>query len=292
MDIQIKWAVMAVLRRNNPALPPRAKAGLAQRRLDTAIKVASDAYFAGFRDWAARVILTPPRGDGRDSLYLHLANRLADIIWNGEEPNWRHVEAWWHLYTLPITTPPYRRGYTPRGWEYIQPDTYHRDRFPIDHLSPFKREWLRCAGEIDNSFQVQTWWKEDKELYDLTRTSYFTTRAIWLINRVTKWNLPISIYRGREYVGGKALPYFALLRLFLLRNRANWALRIARYIGRTFVHRHIPSGHIYGPWIEGRATPGKREPFILSLHVDPVVTEGADYDLTFRATSALEGAIR
>jgi hypothetical protein len=61
MDPHIKWAVMAQLRRHNPALPPLAKAGLAQRRLDTAIKVASDAYFAGFRDWAARIILAPPR---------------------------------------------------------------------------------------------------------------------------------------------------------------------------------------------------------------------------------------
>jgi hypothetical protein len=239
-----------------------------------------------------RGLFSLPPGGERDPLYAYLANRLADIIWNGEEPNWRHVEAWWHLYTKQIVEPPYRWGFEPRGWEYIAPDTYYRDRFPICYLSPFERGWLRCAGEIDGSFQVSTWKKEGREFFDLVRTPYFTTRAVRLINRVTGWNLPIPTYRGYEYVGGKALPYYALLRLFLLRGRKDWALRIARYIGRTFVHRHVPSGRIYGPWVEGRATPGKRKPFILSLHVDPVVTEGADYDLTFRATSALGWAVR
>jgi len=292
MDIQIKWAVMVLLRRHNLALPPLAKAGCAQRRLDAAIEVASDAFYSGFKDWAARQILTPP-GGGRDPLYMHMAKKLADVIWSGEELNHRHVEAWWWLYTQPITAPPYRMGYAPRGWEYIRPDTYHRDRFPICYLSSFRREWLKCAGEIDGSFQVSTWEKENKEYYDLIRTPYFTSRAIRLINRVTKnWNLPLPTYQGREYVGGKSLPYFALLRLFLLRGRSDWACRVARYIGRTFVHRHIPSGRIYGPWVEGRAGPGKRELHILSLHIDPLITEGADFDLVFKAESALGEAIR
>jgi len=299
MDVNIKWGVMVLLRRYNPALPPLAKAGQAQRRLDVAIEVASDAFYTGFRDWAARTILTPSRGGRdpmyvyRDPLYVHLANRLADIIWNGEKPNWRHVEAWWHLYTQQITEPPYRRGFEPRGWEIVASDTYHRDRFPICYLSSFQREWLRCAGEVDGSFQVSTWEKENKEYYDLIRTPYFTSRAIRLINRVTKnWNLPLPTYQGREYVGGKSLPYFALLRLFLLRGRSDWACRVARYIGRTFVHRHIPSGRIYGPWVEGRAGPGKRKLHILSLHIDPLITEGADFDLVFKAESALGEAIR
>jgi len=292
MDIHIKWAVMAQLRRSNPALPPRAKAGCAQRRLDTAIEVASDAFYAEFRDWAARIILAPPGGE-RDPLYAYLANRLADIIWSGESPNWRHVEAWWHLYTKQITEPPYRRGFKPRGWEIVAPDTYHRNQFPIGYLSSFKRELLKCAGEIDGSFQVSTWWKENKELFELVRTPYFTCRAIQLINRVTKnWHLPLPTYRGREYVGGKSLPYYALLRYFLLRNREDWACRVAHYIGRTFVHRHVPSGRIYGPWVEGRAVPGKRELNVLSFHIDPRITQGADFDLVFKAESALGEAIR
>jgi len=293
MDIQIKWAVMILLRRSNPALPPKAKAGQAQRRLDVAIEVASDAFYTGFRDWAARTILTPP-GGGRDPLYMYMADKLANTIWNeGEKLNERHVEAWWHLYTKQITEPPYRRGYAPRGWDCVEPDTYHRDRFPICYLSSFQREWLKCAGEIDGSFQVCTWEKEGKELFDIVRTPYFTARGVRLINRVTKnWHLPIPTYQGREYVGGKALPYYALLRLFLIRGRADWACRVARYIGRTFVHRHVPSGRIYGPWVEGRTTPGKRELFIHSLHIDNCVTDGADYDLVFKVKSALGQSIR
>ena len=301
MDVNIKWGVMVLLRRYNPALPPLAKAGQAQRRLDVAIEVASDAFYTGFRDWAARTILTPSRGGRdpmyvyRDPLYVHLANRLANIIWDdGKEPNWRHVEAWWHLYTQQITEPPYRRGFKPRGWEIVAPDTYHCDRFAIGWLPPFRQELLKCAGEIDGSFQVCQVYTKDNErkYYDLIRTPYFTARGVRLINRTTKWNLPLPTYQEREYVGGKSLPYFALLRLFLLRGRSDWACRVARYIGRTFVHRHIPSGRIYGPWIEGRATPGKRELFIHNLHIDPIVTAGADYDLAFKASSALGGAIR
>jgi len=291
MNIEIKWAVMSLLRRHNLALPPLAKAGQAQRRLDAAIKVAQDAYFAGFKDWAARQILDTDRSRSSDPLYTHFAGKLADAIWDGEKPNYRHVEAWWWLYTQQITTPPYRMGFEPRGWEITPSDTYHRERFPISYLSPFKRGWLKCAGEIDGSFQVSTWEKEGREFFDLVRTPYFTNRAVRLINRVTGYNLPLPTYRGREYVGGKALPYYALLRYFLLRGREDWALRVARYIGRTFVHRHIPSGRIYGPWIEGRAGQ-RKELHILSLHIDPVVTQGTDHDLVFKVVSALGGAIR
>jgi hypothetical protein len=235
MNYVKKWAVMVQLRRSNPVLPPRAKVGIAaQRKLDTAFAIAEVAYAGGQdpRTWAAKQILDRSRHD--DPLYAHLARRLARAIWHEEQPDELAAECWFHLYTISDTNSV--NGYSPQNWEYVYPDDQMTATITLDSLSPFRRELLRIASEIDGSFLVHRWamnqgaGKGDKYYYDLNPIPCLTGRAIRMINRVARLNLPIPRYRGRKYEDDPWLFYLAILRLFLLRGRRDWAIRVARHI--------------------------------------------------------------
>jgi hypothetical protein len=89
---------MVQLRRGNPALPPRAKVGTSQRRLDTAFEIANTAIESNPRDWAALLILDKSRS--KDPMRRDLADRLARAIWH-EQPNEVTAKAWFHFYTAP-----------------------------------------------------------------------------------------------------------------------------------------------------------------------------------------------
>jgi len=279
VDARIKWAVMAQLRRGNPSLPPRAKVGTHQRRLDTAIAIAQTAFSEGRnpRDWAALILLSPWSSD---PLHEDLCRRLARAIWY-EQPNDLQSDCWFHLYTQVDLTKSY--GFAPKGWEDILPTDPTTDTIPLDGVSTFRRELLRYAGEIDGSFALRD--------ESIVPTPCLTGRAVRLVNRIVRTDFPIPTYRGREYEDGKELLCFALLRLFLLRNYKDRAIQIARYIGSHFVTRSMTSGHIYGYMVQGQARPWDTRKEILRLQIDPRVTAGVDEWIIDGAFGALADAI-
>ena len=277
MDTLMKWAVMAQLRRGNPSLPPRAKVGTGQRRLDTAFAVAKTALSGDPRDWAAKQILDQSRGG--DPLLTDLANRLARAVWH-EQPDETAAAAWFHLYTQ--SNPAAEYGVSPRGWEDILPAAATTQPFSVK-VTSFRRELLRLASELDESFELNG--------DEIVPTPCLTGRGVRLINRVARLDLPSPVYRGNEYEGGEGLLNLALLRLFLLRGRADRAATAARGIGENLVKRSITSGRIYGPGIRGSAVAWETKPRILSLELDPRITAGADPEVVNVAIDSLCRAI-
>ena len=278
MDTLMKWAVMAQLRRGNPSLPPRAKVGTAQRRLDTAFAVAKTALAGDPRDWAAKQILDESRGG--DPLLRDLATRLARAIWH-EQPDEVAAAAWFHLYTQ--SNPAAEYGVSPRGWEDILPAAATTQPFSVK-VTSFRRELLRLASELDESFELNG--------DEIVPTPCLTGRAVRLINRIARFDLPIPLYRGEEYEGGKGLIYLTLLRFYLLRGRERAAAATARRIGENLIRRSITSGRIYGPGvIRGSALAWETKPRILKFELDPRITAGADPDIADAAVNALCRAI-
>jgi len=278
MDTLMKWAVMAQLRRGNPALPPRAKVRTAQRRLDAAFAIAKTALSGDPRDWAARQILDQSRGE--DPLLRDLADRLARAIWH-ERPDETTAEAWFHLYT--VSNPAAAHGFSPRGWEDVYPDKATRHPFWVN-VTPFRRELLRLASELDESFELRG--------EEVIPTPCLTGRAVRLINRIARLDLPIPLYRGDEYEGCKGLIYLTLLRFYLLRGRERAAAATARRIGENLIRRSITSGQVYGPGvIRGSALAWETKPRILKFELDPRITAGADPDIADAAVNALCRAI-
>jgi hypothetical protein len=281
MGPHIKWAVMAQLRRGNPSLPPRAKVGTAQRRLDTAFVVAQTAFSGeqNPRDWAALVLLSPPEERG-DPMYKDLCRRLARAIWY-EKPDELLADCWFHLFTrIDLGA---AHGLRPHGWENILPDNATTDPIPLGGISSFRCELLRLASEIDASYAL----RDDT----VVPTPCLTSRAVRLVNKLAGLNLPLPIYREREYEGGDGLLYLVLLRYFLLNGRADWACKIARYFGSHFISRSMTSGHIYGLGIQGQARPWDTRKQIIHLEIDPRITAGADPLVVDKAVGALADAI-
>jgi hypothetical protein len=275
----LKWAVMVQLRRANPALPPRAKVGTAQRRLDAAFKIAKIALSDNnYRDWAAIQILDLSRWP--DPLLNDLADRLARAIWY-EQPNEIAAEAWFYLYMRANSAAAH--GFSPHGWEDIFPTDATIQPFPVD-VTPFRRELLRLAAELDGSFELNR--------DEIVPKPCLTGRAVRLINRLAELNLPIPMYRGKEYEGSGGLLDLAFLRLCLLRGSVEHATATARHIGKNLVNRSITSGHIYGPGIAcGQAMPWETKPRILKLELDPRITAGVNPTLVAEVESALCRAI-
>jgi hypothetical protein len=274
-DNLLKWAVMVQLRRANPVLPPKAKIGTAQRRLDTAFAVAK-AALSSWKDWAAWQILDVSKGD---PMVVDLANRLARAIWY-ERVNEIAAEAWFYFYTTP--NPSASCGFSPKGWCDILPDGATTAPFLVD-VTPFRRELLRLASEIDGSFSLNG--------DEIVPKPCLTGRAVRLINRLAKLNLPIPYYHGKEYENGRLFE-LAFLRLCLLKGNARCAIKIAQYIGRNMVVRSMTSGSIYGPGVIcGQAQPWEIKKQILKLEIDPRITAGVDSSLVTEVTSAFCDAI-
>jgi hypothetical protein len=273
-----KWAVMAQLRRGNPALPPRAKVGTAQRRLDTAFELAKVATEGNPRDWAALVILDLSRS--KDLMRRDLADRLARAIWH-EQTDEVAAAAWFHLFTQPC--PGAAHGFVPKGWVEIFPTSATTEPFQVS-LTPFRRELLRLAAEIDESFELKE--------HEIFPKPCLTGRAVKLINRLADLKLPLPYYHGKEYEGGSGLLDLAFLRLCLLRGKGEHAVRVAQFIGKKWITRSMTSGHIYGPGILwGQARPWDTQKKILGLKLDPRITAGADPSLVAEAEGALCDAI-
>lgn len=281
MDARIKWAVMAQLRRGNPSLPPKAKVGTHQRRLDTAIAIAQVAFSGDRnpRDWAAMVLLSPSYEKG-DPMYKDLCQRLARAIWH-EQPDELLADCWFHLYTkIDLSTD---CGFAPKEWDDILPTNPTTNTIQLNGISEFRRELLKLAAEIDGSFALQD--------EGIVPTPCLTGRSVRLINRLASMKLPIPTYRGREYEDGQELYYYALLRYFLLHSRGDWAARTARYIGNHFITRSMTSGHIYGFGVQGQARPWDTRKEILRLELDPRITAGADQWLVSDVYNVLARAI-
>jgi hypothetical protein len=277
MNDLLKWAVMVQLRRGNPALPPRAKVGTAQRRLDTAFELAKVATEGNPRDWAALVILDLSRS--KDLMRRDLADRLAHAIWH-EQPNQTVADAWFHLFTSP--NPEAAHGFSPSGWEDIFPNNATTKPFSIN-VTPFRHELLRLAAELDGSFELNG--------DEIVPKPCLTSRAVRLINRLAHFNLPLPYYHGKEYKDGKGLFELAFLRLSLLRGDSKCAVKIARHIGGNLIARSATSGSIYGPGVQGQAQPWDTRKKILWLKLDPRITAGADPNLVDAITGALYDAI-
>jgi hypothetical protein len=274
----LKWAVMVQLRRGNPALPPRAKVGTSQRRLDTAFEIANTAIESNPRDWAALLILDKSRS--KDPMRRDLADRLARAIWY-EQPNEIEAEAWFYLYTTP--NPLEKYGFAPRKWEDIYPTDATTQPVTLN-VSPWRQELLKCASEVDESFKLDG--------AKLIPTPCLTSRAVRLVNRIAKLNLPIPYYRGNEYEGGDGLLHLAILRMLMLRGNKEKAVALAKRIGETLVTRSITSGNIYGPGIaSGSAIPWEIKPKIQFLVFDSRLIAGVNPSLVAEVESALCQAI-
>jgi hypothetical protein len=277
MDNLLKWAVMAQLRRGNPVFPPKAKVGTAQRRLDTAFAVAKAALSRGWKDWAAYQILDAKRSG--DPLPVDLADRLARAIWH-ENPDTLAAEAWFYLYTKP--NPSAECGLSPKNWEDIFPTAATTKPFPVS-LTPFRRELVQIAAELDGSFTLNG--------DEVVPKPCLTGRAVRLINRLAKINLSIPYYYNKEYEDGKGLLELAFLRLFLLRGESNCAAKIAQYIGRNLITRSMTSGSIYGPGVQGQARPWETRKRLIWLKFDPRIIAGVDSSLVDKILGSLYDAI-
>ena len=279
MDALIKWAVMAQLRRGNPSLPPRAKIGTHQRRLNAAFAVAKTAFSGerNPRDWAALILLSPWSSD---PLHEDLRRRLARAIWY-EKPDELLADCWFHLYTkIDLSTD---CGFAPKEWDDILPTNPTTNTIQLNGISEFRRELLKLAAEIDGSFALQD--------EGIVPTPCLTGRSVRLINRLVSLNLPLPVYRGREYEDGEELLCFALLRYFLLHGRGDRAIQIARHIGSHFVTRSMTSGHIYGFGVRGQARPWDTQKEIIRLEIDPRITARIDQWLVSDVLGALSRAI-
>jgi hypothetical protein len=280
MDNLLKWAVMVQLRRGNPAYPPRAKVGTAQRRLDTAFAIAKAALSYNpynWRDWAARQILDARRSG--DPLPVDLADRLARAIWY-EKIDELVAEAWFYFYTTPNTSA--ECGFSPKGWVDILPIDATTEPFQVS-LTPFRRELLQLAAELDGSFGLSG--------DEISPKPCLTGRAVKLINRLADLKLPLPHYHGKEYEGGSGLLDLAFLRLCLLRGKGEHAVRVAQFIGKKWIARSMTSGSIYGPGVQGQARPWDTRKKILWLKIDPRITAGVDPNLVDAITGALYDAI-
>jgi hypothetical protein len=281
MGPHIKWAVMAQLRRGNPSLPPRAKVGTAQRRLDTAFAIAKIAFSGeqNPRDWAALVLLSPPEERG-DPMYKDLCRRLARAIWY-EKPDELLADCWFHLFTrIDLGA---AHGLRPHGWENILPDNATTDPIPLGGISSFRCELLRLASEIDASYAL----RDDT----VVPTPCLTSRAVRLVNKLAGLNLPLPLYRGKEYEGGGGLLQLTLLRYLMLHGCKQQACRIAKHIGKHFVERSMTSGHIYGYCVQGQARPWDTRKEIMRLEIDSRITAGVDQWLLSDVYDALARAI-